>query len=485
MKSASFLPLLRLQRLVVAAIVVLASTLIALPVVAQSPTPPYYPPGSYTPFSVFEGVNSDGSSSFSFPTNGSPITVMGIVLNNPSDMLDSTPNFQPWNGGANMYNLGGQWQIFIQAYSDPTAGGSSTDFGGCEVWMGQNYGNLPWIGTSADSYTNSQWTAQLSRLNSPTLLSTGSSVSLQAGDVVAITGYGLEYAGMMNVNEQHQIYNSFTITALETGAPLPAPTVTTLGQLMNSSGTFYFDSTRQTGAEHLQGTLVQLDGVRLLSGTWAPNNTVVVTDGSLRQMTLHIGNNPNLTTAPTKAFNVTGILDQESTDGTEPGRLYVVVDRLGECQRPTRRWRDVQLVGQRRQLERNQQLELGQQAEERRRCCRSGRLACRHRNRHVGRQPESRRLDFCQLELRDDRLYAFIRHRRQAHLGQFRDHGVLDRNERQPYDHGPLAAFRQLGRQRGCWQQPDAFRRPRREQPRHVALRGRRRAVDPQRYEHV
>ena len=33
-------------------------------------------------------------------------------------------------------------------------------------------------------------------------------------------------------------------------------------------------------------------------------------------MTLHIGNNPNLTTAPTKAFNVTGILDQESTDGT-------------------------------------------------------------------------------------------------------------------------------------------------------------------------
>ena len=317
MKAASFLPLLRLQRLVVAAIVVLASTLlIALPAVAQSPTPPYYPPGSYTPFSVFEGVNSDGSSSFSFPTNGSPITVMGIVLNNPSDMLDSTPNFQPWNGGANMYNLGGQWQIFIQAYSDPTVGGSAADFGGCEVWMGQNYGNLPWIGTSADSYTNSQWTAQLARLNSPTLLSTGSSVSLQAGDVVAITGYGLEYAGMMNVNEQHQIYNSFTITALETGAPLPAPTVTTLGQLMNSSGTFYFDSTRQTGAEHLQGTLVQLDGVRLLSGTWAPNNQVVVTDGSLRQMILNLGNNPNLTTAPTGAFNVTGIVDQESTDGS-------------------------------------------------------------------------------------------------------------------------------------------------------------------------
>jgi len=241
---------------------------------------------------------------------------MGIVLNNPCDMLDSTPNFQPWNGGANMYNLGGQWQVFIQAYSDSTVGGSSTDFGGCEVWMGQNYGNLPWIGTSADSYTNSQWTAQLARLNNPTLLSTGNSVSLQAGDVVAITGYGLEYAGMMNVNEQHQIYNSFTITALETGVPLPAPTVITLSQLMNSSGNFYFDPTRQTGAEHLQGTLVQLNGVRLLSGTWAPNNQVVVTDGSLRQMILNLGNNPNLTTAPTGAFNVTGIEDQESTDGS-------------------------------------------------------------------------------------------------------------------------------------------------------------------------
>ena len=34
------------------------------------------------------------------------------------------------------------------------------------------------------------------------------------------------------------------------------------------------------------------------------------------------------------------------------------------------------------------------------------------------------RLDFRQLELRDDRLYAFIRHRRHAHLGQFRDHGA-------------------------------------------------------------
>ena len=317
MKAALVPPLPQLPRFVSVATVLLVGTLaIASSATGGQPTP-YYPPGSYTPFSALEAVNPDGSSSFSWPTSGLPITVMGIVLNNPSAMLDSTPNFQPWlNDYSNMYDLGGQWQVFIQAYGDPTVGGSSADFGGCEVWMGQNYGNLPWIADSSDSYTNSAWTAKLATLNNPTLLSTGNTVSLRAGDVVAITSYGLEYQGMVNINQQHYINTPLTITALETGMPLPAPTATTLGQLMNSSGNFYFDPTRHTGAEHLQGTLVQLDGVRLLSGTWAPNNQVVVTDGSLRQMILNLGNNPDLSTAPVGTFNVTGILDQESTDGS-------------------------------------------------------------------------------------------------------------------------------------------------------------------------
>jgi autotransporter-associated beta strand protein len=239
------------------------------------------------------------------------------VLNNPADMLDSTPNYQPWDlSGSNAFNLGGQWQIFIQAYSDSTVGGNPGDFGGCEIWMGQNYGNLPWIADSSDSYTNDAWTAKLATFNHPTLLATGNTVALQAGDVVAITSCGLEYEGMMNINQQHYVGNPITITALETGVPLPAPTVTSLGQLMDSSGNFYFDAARQSGAEHLQGTLVELASVRLLSGTWAPNNQVVVTDGSLRQMILNLGNNPNLTSPPAGAFNVTGIEDQESTDGS-------------------------------------------------------------------------------------------------------------------------------------------------------------------------
>ena len=65
MKAAFVSPLPRLQRFVSVAILVLASTLVvASTAVAQSPP--------YTLFSSLEAVNPDGSSSFSFPTNGSP-----------------------------------------------------------------------------------------------------------------------------------------------------------------------------------------------------------------------------------------------------------------------------------------------------------------------------------------------------------------------------------------------------------------------------
>jgi autotransporter-associated beta strand protein len=313
MKSASAFFLPQLPRLVSMTIVVLGSVLEF----------PSFAVAQYTLFSDFEAVKPGGTSAF--PTTNFPVTMMGIVLNNPADMLDTTANYQPFNNGANAFNLGGQWQILIQAYRDSTVGGNSNDFGGCEVWMGQNYGNLPWIGDSGDSYTNAAWNQQLARLNYPT----GSGQPpLQAGDVVTITGYGLEYAGMMNINEQHQIGNHFVITRLETSMALPAPTVTTLSHLMDSGGNFYFDPTRQTGAEHLQGTRVELNGVRLLSGTWAPNNQVVVTDGSLRRMILNIGNNSNLATAPSGVFNVIGIEDQESTDGSnQDGYTLWVTDQ--------------------------------------------------------------------------------------------------------------------------------------------------------------
>ncbi len=218
-----------------AAIAVLASTLlIPATAIAQSTTPPCYPPGTYTPFTALEAVNPDGSSSFTWPTNGSPITVMGIVLNNPCNMLDTTANQNtiPWN-------LGGQWQIFIQAYSDSTVGGTRGDFGGAEVWMGQCYGNLQFIGDANDVYTNSQWNTVVADLNNPPLWPSSGTISLQegstqsnsspavwpssgtvplkAGDVVAITSYGLEYEGMVNMNQQHMVGNPLSLSVPETG----------------------------------------------------------------------------------------------------------------------------------------------------------------------------------------------------------------------------------------------------------------------------
>ena len=231
-----------LRRLVSAAIVGLASTLLIAPtVVAQ-----------YTPISTLEAVYLPGSSypvgtpSFIFPqptgtqTQGPPITVMGIVLNNPSDMLDTTAKQNTISN-----NLGGQWQIFIQAYGDSTVGSTPGDFGGCEVWMGQCYGNLFFVGDPSDVYTNSQWNTVVADLNNPPLSPSSGTISLQesgtqsnsspavwpssgtvslkAGDVVAVTSYGQGYEGMENLNQEHAVATPLSLSVVETGAQTAGP----------------------------------------------------------------------------------------------------------------------------------------------------------------------------------------------------------------------------------------------------------------------
>ena len=39
---------------------------------------------------------------------------MGVILNDPGEMLDATPDFIPWNSGASAFQLGGQWQVFAR-----------------------------------------------------------------------------------------------------------------------------------------------------------------------------------------------------------------------------------------------------------------------------------------------------------------------------------------------------------------------------------
>ena len=71
-------------------------------------------------FTNLEAVDASGVSTW----NGSfPIVLTGVILNDPSEMLDSTPDFIPWDDGANMFELGGQWQIFVQTVSPGDRGG--------------------------------------------------------------------------------------------------------------------------------------------------------------------------------------------------------------------------------------------------------------------------------------------------------------------------------------------------------------------------
>ena len=250
-------------------------------------TAPYYPSGSYVLVQPsLEAVNSDGTSSYTFPSNGQPITVMGIVLNNPPDMLNTTPSYNTIP-----YDLGGQWQIFIQAYSDLTVGGRRATLAGRRSAWDNATGtcSLSAIRTTSireptvhrgkrsqpsgavaeherrdDFASGEQWQQRQSGL-----WPSSGTVLLQAGDVVAVTSYGLEYEGMVNINQQHNVSNPMSITVSRTGGAAarsdgddPQPTHGFQRQ-------FLFRCHATDHAEHLQGTLVQLDSVRVVSGTWA------------------------------------------------------------------------------------------------------------------------------------------------------------------------------------------------------------------------
>ena len=62
-------------------------------------------------FNGLEAVDANGVSTWN---GGFPIVLTGVLLTDPNEMLDTTPNFLPWDDGANIYNMGGQWQVFVQ-----------------------------------------------------------------------------------------------------------------------------------------------------------------------------------------------------------------------------------------------------------------------------------------------------------------------------------------------------------------------------------
>jgi len=289
-----------------------------------------------------QAVTANGTSAWTPPSAAPfapPVVLRGVILNNPEDMLDPTPNFLPWNGGANQFRMGGEWQIFFQA-TEPG------DRGGTACWMGQNYGNRPDKRSEEFSYTNAAWVAEILRLEHDA--QTGR--RFRAGDLVDITArQSLFFGGKRNLNEGHSIepQYDFQISLVTPNYGLPAPEVVSLADLVNlddgnpATREDIFDATRATGGERWQGMRVRINGLQLANdpnlintlgalyfGTngWNPaavwgGRRCTVTDGANRYFTLR---HPRYSLGPVPAtpFDAIGILNQESGSGAHGTNGY-------------------------------------------------------------------------------------------------------------------------------------------------------------------
>ncbi|MBK9128289.1 MAG: hypothetical protein IPM13_10895 [Phycisphaerales bacterium] len=263
---------------------------------------------------TYQAVTAQGASAYG---GGFPVRLRGVVLNNPEDWLDPTPNYNE-----QLFNLGGQWEIFVQA-TEPG------DFGGTAAWMGQCYGNLPFIGDPDFNYTDVEWVAELQRLDYP---DDTDQPPLRAGDYIELRARaGLPFAGKMNVNEQHSLspLKDFDIVRLGWAVGLPAPAAITLSDLVNAASVPIFDPTRQIGGERHQASRVAIRGVRLASAAgWGPNTNprLALVDTTGRQFPMHLGRNASFAQfgPPAGYFTVTGFLNQESASGRDGYYLMVM-----------------------------------------------------------------------------------------------------------------------------------------------------------------
>jgi hypothetical protein len=252
----------------------------------------------------FQAVNASGEQTY---TTTEKVTLEGILLHNPPDMLDPTPD----DTITQLFDVSGQWQIFFQGEGD--------DHAGTAVWMGQLYNNLPWVALDG-GYTNEEFVAELARLNV---------AQFSAGDRIRVTGYYLSYKGKLNVNEQHNKNpdHDFTIELIQRGVGLPRPEVVTLDDLKDDKDAFIFDPTRQSGGEYYQARLIMIEGVYFAdSNDWEPHGEVVITDGA-KTLDVKLGRGNGIYTGSNnlaEPFDIIGILDQESANLIDGYRLYVM-----------------------------------------------------------------------------------------------------------------------------------------------------------------
>lgn len=266
----------------------------------------------------FQAVTANGASAW---TPAYPVTLVGVLLTDPDEMLDSTPDFQPATAGV----MGGEWQVVVQAVFPG-------DRGGTFCWMGQNYALRRPPGLDEYSYSNEAWSAEIRRLNHDP--ATGH--AFRKGDLVSVTANGsLFFGGKRNVNEMHrnEPEYDFTISLVASNYGLPAPEVISLASLVRPNdddpSTFedIFDPTRLTGGEHWQGMRVRINGLILVTTNgWDPakpwgQRLCTVTDGENRFFSLR---HPrySLGQPPTGVFDAIGILNQESGSGSQGTNRY-------------------------------------------------------------------------------------------------------------------------------------------------------------------
>ncbi|MBK9121440.1 MAG: hypothetical protein IPM18_17815 [Phycisphaerales bacterium] len=248
---------------------------------------------------------------------GWPVRLRGIVLNDPADWLEPAPAYNEIP-----FDLGGQWEIFVQA-AEPG------DFGGTAAWIGQCYGNLPFLGDPFFSYSDTEWLGEMDRLNFPNGAGTP---PLRAGDLVELRARkGSSFQGKTNVNENHSKApeNDFDVVILAPGYGLPTPAELTLADLFEADGfggwTFIWDPTRATGGERYQAERIRIQGVRLAAdGAWGRNTDTQLVDRLGRVLPVRLGNHMVFAASPPPQgyFHLTGILNQSSFTGV--GGYYLV-----------------------------------------------------------------------------------------------------------------------------------------------------------------
>jgi hypothetical protein len=254
--------------------------------------------------SQFQAVNDAGEQAY---TTTDKVILEGILLHNPADLLDPTPD----DTITETYNISGEWQIFFQ--------GEGEDHAGTAVWMGQLYNNLPWVALDG-GYTNEEFVAELSRINA---------AQFCPGDRIRVTGYFLSYKGKTNINEQHNKNpdHDFTIELLERGVGIPKPEVVTLDELKDDNDNFIFDFTRLTGCEYYQARLVKIEDVRFVDPNgWGPNAVLTITDG-VKTFPVKLGRGNGIYAGSnnlSEPFDIIAIMDQDSSDLISGYRLWVM-----------------------------------------------------------------------------------------------------------------------------------------------------------------